>query len=664
MTQSYIPAPKITLTGTTIDVRFDTAGVLYGSAFSGAYVDTLSRDIQGAFYIKNIGWTLMSSGAYQVRLDCGMQTLATLSTSCQFTGSGWSENIGEVGFANIRYNPSFGTLSGSLSSFAGEFDMSGISLPLLPVTLTESLTGMVVDHAKQLHVQGSSMYGDGSWFFRIIPSKNTTYTKTFSSTDGIFMADLSLADTYTLKVEDPQGSVTQFSGVPILPDVPALVLDSTPSPFIEEFCARNSSACEDIYPRMPTRFDRTGTDIVGDGSSAYDFSIKIRDRYGNWVNTGSIDIVYSGSVQAIDLPENILSTNPAYFGMNNPLSYSSPSSLTIDGYNNTLETSNLGATPTLEYSIRSLAPTNPTRPLRMEHLTYTPPFGATIDLTDMNPVVFLAPYGIGLVPPDPVVISSANSFSGTFSSQTSVSLNPEIIHLFTIGEGMFAKFTDLASVPSGVANDSDMSWIVGVAPSTSSLTLSASLLASTYALSGIYMPLTAYPELEDLHYATLIHYHTGGMDIIYPAITGQKSSEFQASHVKILGQNNARSEYGTIATTSRARTDFFNTLRKNISLLSRNRTNYTDANYSVFSAATTVDNASFASKRTIVVIGADVTITEDISKQDVPVAIIALADKNGNGGNIRIDPSVTQINAGLFAEHSMLTSGNSQLVIY
>ena len=85
ITKTYTPSPKITLTGTTTNTRFDVAEVLYGSSFSGAYIDTTTQNMSGAFYMNGIGWALMSSGSYQVELDCGAQSLSSLTSQCQFT---------------------------------------------------------------------------------------------------------------------------------------------------------------------------------------------------------------------------------------------------------------------------------------------------------------------------------------------------------------------------------------------------------------------------------------------------------------------------------------------------------------------------------------------------------------------------------------------------
>jgi hypothetical protein len=154
------------------------------------------------------------------------------------------------------------------------------------------------------------------------------------------------------------------------------------------------------------------------------------------------------------------------------------------------------------------------------------------------------------------------------------------------------------------------------------------------------------------------------LEVVYPQAMITKASEYKASRIKILGQNNARAEYGTISTTSKSRADVFNKIRKSVALMTRNReNNYTNAPYEVYETNKNIGNSNFDARQTIVVIGADITITENIDRDsDHPLAIIALA-KDGVGGNIHIHPSVTDVNASLFAEHAVLTSGDSQLYI-
>ncbi len=94
-------------------------------------------------------------------------------------------------------------------------------------------------------VQSGSEYGDGIWELKIIPL-SSALTKLFTgSSVGQFTTDLSLADTYTWEVTDPQGSVTKFLTVEIKPDILSQNFDPTPGFFIEEFCTHNAAKCPD-----------------------------------------------------------------------------------------------------------------------------------------------------------------------------------------------------------------------------------------------------------------------------------------------------------------------------------------------------------------------------------------------------------------------------------
>ena len=46
---------------------------------------------------------------------------------------------------------------------------------------------------------------------------------------------------------------------------------------------------------------------IADGASYYDFTLKPRDKYGNRVDTGSVEISYTGTVSAVQMPTNIIS---------------------------------------------------------------------------------------------------------------------------------------------------------------------------------------------------------------------------------------------------------------------------------------------------------------------------------------------------------------------
>jgi hypothetical protein len=660
VTKTYTPAPRISLTGATTDIRFDVAEPLFGSPFSGTYLDTVSQNMSGAFYIQGIGWALMSTGSYQVKINCGIPDLKDIlptTPQCQFTGSGWAENIGELSFADVHYNPSTGKLSGSIGSWAGDLSVDGVSLPLRPVSFVESITGLIANHSTTLTVQSGSQYGDGTWELKIMPL-SSAFQKLFTgSSVGNFTIDLSLADTYTLEVTDPQGSQTEFDGVIVSPNTLSQTLDSTSGLFIQDFCVFDSTRCPDGIPRSASKLEKSGVDKVADGASYYDFTLKPRDKYGNRVVDGDIEVSYTGTISSIQLPTGMSTTNTDYFlsSLLDPVVFQSVGLTFLNRYTYVpLSMSDI------TYSIASMAPTDASNTLVLDEIKYTSPTGVVSTFSDTGAVTFAKPYTATITPPTTLLLGTTNHFVGALSTLTPESLSPELITTLLIGDGLFANMSDLISDPAGTSKADDIDWMMGVS-NPSSITIPT--LPASFWFTGTYSPYTAYPELEKLAYQSLIHYQIWGIDVIYPVASGDQVSEYKASRIKILGQNNARAEYGTVSTTSKSRADVFNQIRKSVALMMRNRDDYSNAPYEVYETNTNITDANFNTKKTIVVIGADVMINGNLDRDtDGPLAIIALT-KDGVGGNIHIDPSVTDVNASLFAEHAVLSSGDRQLYI-
>lgn len=198
---------------------------------------------------------------------------------------------------------------------------------------------------------------------------------------------------------------------------------------------------------------------------------------------------------------------------------------------------------------------------------------------------------------------------------------------------------------------------------TSMLPVVIATVASGF--SGEYLPAGSPPDT--VTYQSYITYMANGWRFVYPSSNGNLGTALAyQSALKILGQSNITQRSLGVDTSLEVRTDLWNTIRKNVALLSRNRTAYADVDYVILQGdPITLDASSFDTKRTIVVIGADVTIADTIPLDpDVPYAIIALTDAAGNGGNIRIHPSVRDIHANLFAERAILSSGDNQLYIH
>lgn len=182
------------------------------------------------------------------------------------------------------------------------------------------------------------------------------------------------------------------------------------------------------------------------------------------------------------------------------------------------------------------------------------------------------------------------------------------------------------------------------------------------------------PDLEEVTYRSYISYDIDGYPVIYPSTAGSLgNAEYDDSLVKILGQNNVGKQYGGVNTGNGA--DIWNKIHKNVMTLSRNRTTYDDVDYKIESTSNQdVDNLYFTDvthkkKRSLIVVGHDITITGDVQKDpDHPLSIMALTDADGNGGNIFIDPVVKDIAASLFAERAIQssnpTSSDNQLSIF
>lgn len=117
-------------------------------------------------------------------------------------------------------------------------------------------------------------------------------------------------------------------------------------------------------------------------------------------------------------------------------------------------------------------------------------------------------------------------------------------------------------------------------------------------------------------------------------------------------------------------TQILQEIRKNISLLSRNiAENHKNKN---FDTATPIqDNIFYINDsrdlktlrlssipdniRSIIVVGGDVVIDNDIAESTKPKAIVVMENSYNVGGNIYITESVSKIHASLIAEKSLLS---------
>jgi hypothetical protein len=91
--RDFVLAPEVYLSGANSDVSFGVASALYESSspIAPPHLDTTTKQFDGVFYLSGAGWVYLSTGTTSVGIDCGTLLLTGITTSCQLTGTGWSE---------------------------------------------------------------------------------------------------------------------------------------------------------------------------------------------------------------------------------------------------------------------------------------------------------------------------------------------------------------------------------------------------------------------------------------------------------------------------------------------------------------------------------------------------------------------------------------------
>jgi hypothetical protein len=618
-----------------------------------------------AFYLSGAGWVDFSTGSYSVSLDCGGQPLGTLTAPCILDGTAYSEMVGDVVFDRyVKYDPTTGLLSGTASTYVWVYDFSSIVLPLLPTEFVEGKRFMT-DHAKSLTLSGGYLHsGLWSWQISFWPTAGTP--KPYNYGDLI---DLSHASIYRVEIRDPDGGTTTIDDFDVVPNIPSVILGTVAGTVREKFCTDNpgSPLCPDfILSATNLKTIPTAMPMIANGADAYDFILKLRDRYGNAVTEGQIRVDYRDNVRTLQVDSK------EYGGYSADDCYLPACALLTTGdlSNDSFGTPTTGDLPlsglsALNYSISSIAPTSLTDTLSLSWILYTDSLWVMTDIAPASwksSLSFDPWYTTGLSA-WPMIIGKEILFTTSYTHATTTAPLPApstaIYDIRIWSSNMPSAFQDFTWPRScvkytGVLWTSECSWF----PPTHDpviISTDATIFSGTYSFWG-YDPL---PEM--VSYKSYIRYATGGTTVIYPSLFWDLSMSIAGTpRMKILGQHNL----GSISWVQEKNiANVWNTLRKNIALLSRNRTSYTDVDYTISNTDLTLSDSDFASKRTIVTIGWDIMITSDIVNREYPIAIIALMDADGHGGDITISPSVRDISATLFAEKSVKSSGSDQLYV-
>jgi hypothetical protein len=99
--------------------------------------------------------------------------------------------------------------------------------------------------------------------------------------------DLSHASLYRVDITDPDGGTTVIDDFEVIADIPSSTLSPASPTIREQYCIDNpvSILCPDGSTRRPATLDKIGNALIANGVDTYDFTLKLRDKYGNMVST-------------------------------------------------------------------------------------------------------------------------------------------------------------------------------------------------------------------------------------------------------------------------------------------------------------------------------------------------------------------------------------------
>jgi hypothetical protein len=665
-TVTYTPGSMIAMTWSNTSVRFDVASILV-SEWSSEIVPTLMTTtlrFTGTFYASDIGWIVFASGSSQVSLDCGGQPLSNLISDCTLTGTGWSENVGDIDFAGIVYHPTTGLLSGSAITFAWDISLTGIALPLIPVELDQ--TSLVAHHAATLTTKNAWIYDGGNtgwvgWIVAGIDSQSIAGNK------WTYIVDLSLAGIYTITIRDTNDSKTKISGFVVNPDILTTTTTTALSYHAAIFCTSNpmdSINCPDGATRNTTSLTQLPiTTVVANGSDAYTLILRARDQYGNRVDSGVMQITYTTTVKNVQTNPLNGTDNPNYWPSNDGDAFISDKVST--GFFWTSDTT-LNLTPTdITYTISSTAPTNPNNEIALKSIRYN---GTDITLAWWRvPLtfvpLFVASIDAGSTAP---IINTPHIFQTNMTKNGTTTITPTVITTMQIGDGSIAEWRSLTSSPLAVCSNYPLTISMSPLCDWSGVSSIVTSSVSSFGYTGTYTTWLPDATGESTTMTGYIYYNNGISDILYVTDSNITDAASPASQrITILGQS-----WEWVSGGARNRVDLINSIREQTHLLSRNRMSYDDIDYLVVngdyrvSSNTIFDGGTgIKAKRTIIVLGGDIYIDVDIALRDHPIALIALTDSAGNGWDIKIEWDVGDIHSSLIAEHAII-SGRSDLQLY
>lgn len=249
------------------------------------------------------------------------------------------------------------------------------------------------------------MSSGGLWKVDFIPTLASSFPSYAQSSNGNFSVDLSLAATYDVKITDPNGSTTFIPGYYTTKSL-APSFNHTSATFIENLCSTGSypSYCPDGATLSPSILSKNGSSpVVADGNSFYDFTLKLRDQYGNVVKDGSVEFQYNSSVYFDQSPSD------GTYLSHSPLDISALKGKNENTVDPLIFSPTITAGADITYGFASYAPTLASDSLILSTLKYKDTFGVSSDLissvNDATKRIEFSPLlSTSITPPSDIII--------------------------------------------------------------------------------------------------------------------------------------------------------------------------------------------------------------------------------------------------------------------
>ena len=199
-------------------------------------------------------------------------------------------------------------LTGMIRTYAGDFSAQGIRMGNIAFAFAQDIGALTTSGSATLSPQVPGMYVDKVVTLTVVVGG---YSQRIALKNGVFSGiDLTLAGDYTFTVgvinaHSQSEGITTYKNVQVRPGKPTTQLSLPPNSNISKYCTTKPMLCPDGSVLSPTTLTPSALSAVADADSAITNTLKLRDAYGNRVNTGTLAVTYNMTVKKIQLKEKI-----------------------------------------------------------------------------------------------------------------------------------------------------------------------------------------------------------------------------------------------------------------------------------------------------------------------------------------------------------------------